>query len=84
MTAPETPVKHCGDMEDNEQNYRDFLAYLLSRTKSRGNTRYYNKFAAKCKDQATLIFPNGAKMAAKSDIKTGGWLVGLLALFGLS
>lgn len=83
VTTSETPIKPSGKMEDNEQNYRDFLAHLLSQTKSRGNTRYYNKFAAKCKDQAALIFPEGAKMAAKSNAQTGGWLAGLFAFFGL-
>jgi hypothetical protein len=76
------PAQPALEIEDNEENYRSFLAYLLSQTKSRGNTRYYNKFAGKCRDRAALMFPRGSKMAAKNNMQTGGVLAGLFTLFG--
>lgn len=67
--------------EDTEERYRQHLAYLISRTKSRGNGRYFNQFVNKCRDEAALAYPKGAAAARKKDMATGGFLGMLAALF---
>lgn len=71
---------------DNEENYRAYLAQLISQTKSRGNTRYFNQFVNRCREKAKQAFPIGAKAAAKSDMKQAGFwgavLAALAALLG--
>ena len=69
-------------LADTEENYRMYLAYLASQTKSKGNSRYYNKFLNKCRDQAAAAFPNGAKQANKSDMKEAGFLGAIAVAFG--
>ena len=69
--------------EDTEENYRQHLAYLISRTKSRGNTRYFNQYVNKCRDQAALAFPKGAAAARKKDLAAGGFLGMLAAAFSI-
>ncbi|RZZ81957.1 hypothetical protein EAT51_07870 [Pseudoxanthomonas winnipegensis] len=68
-------------MEDNEQNYRQHLAYLISRTKSRGHGRYFNKFVNKCRAEAAAAFPKGAAAAHKKDNELTGCLA-VLGIFG--
>lgn len=73
------------DVDDNEENYRNFLAYMINQTKSRGNTRYFRQHVKRCKDRAALIFPIGAAEAAKSDLKRDskwGAFAFLAAIFG--
>lgn len=71
------------DPNDNEELYRQHLAALISRTRSRGNTRYYNKFVNRCRDEAALAYPKGADEARKKDMKSGGILGALAALFSI-
>ena len=71
------------DPHDNEELYRQHLAELISRTKSRGNTRYYNQFVNRCRDQAAAAYPKGAAEARKKDVKTGGFLGALAAIFAI-
>jgi hypothetical protein len=65
--------------DDNEENYRAYLAHLISQTKSRGHGRYFNQFVNRCRDKAKQEFPIGAKAAAKSDMKQAGFWGGLFA-----
>jgi hypothetical protein len=81
MSQKQSSEANPRPLADTEENYRMYLAFLLSETKSRGNTRYYNKFAAKCKNEAVMYFPIGSAQAAKKDRAAGGWLA---ALFGFS
>jgi hypothetical protein len=67
--------------EDTEERYRQHLAQLISRTKSRGNTRYFNQYVNRCRDEAALAFPKGAAAARKKDIAAGGFLGVVAALF---
>ena len=69
--------------EDTEENYRQHLAYLISRTKSRGGTRYFNQYVNRCKDEAAAIYPKGAKAAKKKDMAAGGFLGALAAIFSI-
>lgn len=66
--------------EDTEDRYRQHLAALISRTKSRGGTKYFNKFINRCRDEAAAAYPKGAEAARKKDMKIGGFF-GLLAAF---
>lgn len=71
--------------EDTEERYRQHLALLISRTKSRGGTRYFNQFVNRCRDEAAAAYPKGAAAARKKDAAVGGVLgvlAGLLAFFG--
>jgi len=65
--------------EDTEETYRQHLAYLISRTKSRGNGRYFNQYVNRCRREATAAYPKGAAAAAKKDMAVGG-IVGVLAV----
>lgn len=65
--------------EDNLENYRKYLASLMSRTRSRGYGRYYNKFASRCRAEAAAKYPKGAAADSK---KFAGWF-GLAALLDL-
>ena len=67
--------------EDTEERYRQHLAVLISRTKSRGGTRYFNQFVNRCRDEAAATYPKGAAAARKKDMVAGGFLAGLAALF---
>lgn len=67
--------------EDTEERYRQHLAYLISRTKSRGRSRYFNQFVNRCRDEAAAAYPKGAAAAHKKDMRTGGLLFALGALF---
>lgn len=67
--------------EDTEERYRKHLAYLISRTKSRGGTRYFNQFIRRCRYQAAAAYPKGAAAARKKDASVGGFLAGLAAIF---
>lgn len=69
--------------EDTEEKYRQHLAYFISRNKSRGNTRYFNQYVNKCRDQAALAFPKGAAAARKKDMAAGGFLGMLAAAFSI-
>lgn len=71
------------EKEDNEENYRQHLAYLISRTKSRGGTRYFNQFVNRCRDEAAMAYPKGAKAAKKKDMAAGGFLGALAAIFAI-
>lgn len=68
-------------IEDTEERYRQHLAYLISRTKSRGHSKYYNNFLNRCRAEAAAAFPRGAAAAKKKDFAAGGILAGLSALF---
>ena len=68
-------------VEDSEEGYRQHLARLISRTKSRGNTRYFNQYVNRCRDEAALAFPKGAAAARKKDLTAGGILGIFAALF---
>lgn len=67
--------------EDTEERYRQHLAILISRTKSRGGTRYFNQFVNRCRDEAAAAYPKGAAAARKKDMAAGGFLAVLAALF---
>jgi hypothetical protein len=67
--------------DDTEERYRQHLAYLISRTKSRGNTRYFNQFVNRCRDEAAAKYPKGATAARKKDTAAVGFLGALGALF---
>lgn len=53
--------------EDNEDNYRKYLATLISQTNSRGGTKYYNKHVNHCRAQAAARYPKGSSSASGSD-----------------
>jgi hypothetical protein len=65
------------EIEDTEENYRKYLANLISQTKSRGGTRYYNQYVNKCREQAAERFPLGSK-SARSD--SGPWAMAILII----
>jgi hypothetical protein len=67
--------------EDTEERYRQHLAQLISRTKSRGGTRYFNQYVNRCRDEAAVTYPNGAAAARKKDMATGGFIGMLATLF---
>ncbi len=67
--------------EDTEEKYRQHLPFLISRTKSRGGTRYFNQFVNRCRDEAATAYPKGAAAARKKDGATGGFLAALAAMF---
>lgn len=67
--------------EDTEERYRQNLAYLISRTKSRGGTKYFNQFVNRCRAEAAAAYPKGAAAARKKDMATGGFFGALAALF---
>jgi hypothetical protein len=67
--------------EDTEERYRQHLAHLISRTKSRGNTKYFNQYVNRCRDEAAVAYPKGAASARKKDMATGGILGAIAALF---
>ncbi len=69
--------------EDTEEQYRQHLAYLISRTKSRGGTRYFNQYVNRCRDEAAAAYPKGAAAARKKDMATGGFLGALAAIFSI-
>lgn len=69
------------DNEDTEEHYRKHLAFLLSRTRSRGRGRYYNQFVKRCRAEAAIAYPGGAAAARKKDQAIGGVLGALAALF---
>jgi hypothetical protein len=69
--------------EDTEEQYRQHLAALISRTKSRGGTRYFNQFVNRCRDEAAIAFPKGAAAARKKDMAVGGFLGILAAIFSI-
>lgn len=68
---------------DTEEQYRAHLAQLISRTKSRGGTRYFNQFVNRCRDEAAIAYPKGAAAARKKDMKTGGILGAIIAIFSI-
>lgn len=67
--------------EDTEEQYRLYLAQLISRTKSRGNTRYFNQFVNRCREEAAAAYPLGAAAAKKKEAASGGFLAALASLF---
>jgi hypothetical protein len=67
--------------EDTEERYRQHLGNLISRTKSRGSGRYFNKYVSKCRYEASIAFPKGAAIARKKDIATGGFIAALIGFF---
>lgn len=67
--------------EDTEERYRQHLAFLVSRTKSRGGTKYFNQFVNRCRDEAAAAYPKGAAAARKKDMAGEGFLGALAALF---
>ncbi|MBQ0958588.1 hypothetical protein KAK06_06410 [Ideonella sp. 4Y11] len=69
--------------EDTEERYRQHLAALISRTKSRGGTRYFNQYVNRCRDEAAIAYPKGAAAARKKDTAAGGILGALAALFSI-
>lgn len=68
-------------MEDTEERYRQHLAYLISRTKSRGGTRYFNQYVNRCRVEAAAAYPKGAAAAKKKDMAGAGLLGAIFALF---
>jgi hypothetical protein len=69
--------------DDTEDRYRQHLSSLISRTKSRGNTRYFNQYVNRCRTEAAVAFPKGAAAAKKKDMATGGILGAIAALFSI-
>lgn len=71
--------------EDTEEQYRLHLAQLISRTKSRGNTRYFNQYVNRCRQEAAAAYPVGAAAANKRDSgRAGIWgaIAAAFAIFG--
>lgn len=68
-------------MEDTEDAYRQHLANLIGRTKSRGHSRYFNQYVNRCRAEAEAAYPKGAAAARKKDMAAGGILAALAALF---
>jgi hypothetical protein len=69
--------------DDTEERYRQHLSYLISRTKSRGNTRYFNQYVDRCRDEAAVAYSKGAAAARKKDMAAGGILGAIAALFSI-
>lgn len=69
------------DENDTEERYRQHLAFLISRTKSRGGTKYFNQFVNKCRAEADVAYPKGAAAARKKDMAGAGFLGVLASIF---
>jgi hypothetical protein len=69
------------DPNDNEQLYRAYVAELISRSKSKGNTRYFNQFVNKCRDDAALLYPKGAAEVNKKQAQLSGWAAVIAFVF---
>ena len=69
--------------DDTEEMYRQHLAHLISRTKSRGNGRYFNQYVNRCRREATVAYPKGSAAAAKKNMAAGGIVGVLVVLFDL-
>lgn len=69
--------------EDTEERYQQHLAALISRTKSRGGTRYFNQFVNRCRAEAAVKYPKGAAAAQKKNMAQGGFLAMLAAAFSI-
>jgi hypothetical protein len=67
--------------EDTEDRYRQHLAFLISRTKSRGGTKYFNQFVNRCRAEEAEAYPKGAAAARKKDMAVGGFFGVIAALF---
>lgn len=67
--------------DDTEERYRQYLAFLISRTKSRGGTKYFNQFVNRCRAEASMAYPKGAAAARKKDLAGVGFLGSLAAFF---
>ena len=67
--------------KDSEERYRQHLAYLISRTKSNGASRYFNQYVNRCREEAAVTYPKGAAAANKKDNARDGFLGMLGALF---
>ena len=67
--------------EDTEENYRAHLAKLISRTRSRGHSRYFNDFVNRCREQAAIDYPKGAAAAKKKDRQAAGFWGVILTMF---
>jgi hypothetical protein len=67
--------------DDTEERYRQHLALLISRTKSRGGTKYFNQFVNRCRTEAAIAYPKGAAAARKKDMAGAGFFGALAALF---
>lgn len=65
--------------EDTEERYHQHVAYLISRSKSRGGTGYFNQFVNRCRDEAAAAYPRGAAAARKKDTAADG-LLGVLGV----
>ena len=73
------------EYEDTEEQYRQHLAQLIGRTKSRGNTRYFNQYVNRCRAEAAATYPKGAAAANKRDTGRAGFLGAIavaLSFFG--
>lgn len=77
------PVEVKPEMQDQdtEERYREHLALLISRTKSRGNTRYFSQYVNRCRKEAAAAYPKGAAAATGKAAATTGLLGLLAALF---
>lgn len=71
------------EYEDTEEQYRQHLAQLIGRTKSRGNTRYFNQYVNRCRAEAAAAYPKGAAAAHKRDNGTAGFLGAIAAIFAI-
>ena len=71
------------NQDDTEENYRQHLAALIGRTKSRGHSRYFNQYVNRCRQEAAVAFPRGAAAAKKKDMAVGGILGALAAVFSI-
>jgi hypothetical protein len=67
------------ELEDTEENYRLHLAQLISRTKSRGGTRYFRQYVNRCKGEAAAAFPIGSAAVSRKEANVG-FFVGLLSV----
>lgn len=74
-------TKSVAEEEDTEERYRQHLAFLINRTRSRGHSRYFNKYVNRCRDEAAVAYPKGAAIAQKKDAAVGGVLGALAVLF---
>jgi len=70
--------------EDNEGNYRHYLALLVGSDKSSMGAEQRNQFMNDCRVTAEQAFPKGAAAARKRDMSSGGILGALATVLSIS
>jgi hypothetical protein len=73
-------TQESGTEEDTAEAYRQHLAFLISQTKSRGGTRYFNQHVNRCREKAALRYPKGCAEASRKDGSFGMAIV-VIAVF---